>query len=143
MGRVGLGWLLVFDGVGRGRETGRAGYRCVVWVLSRLFSHHALAKKHDSMQVGELIVGPAKAKGPAVGLSDLVKVRTLGTGTFGRVKLVQHRKTKQVCVVTGGGWRIEDATVLGAPCHGVNCSGLRFVCVCWFACDARGSVVLR
>ncbi|CAM9860220.1 unnamed protein product [Scytosiphon promiscuus] len=46
-------------------------------------------------QVGELIVGPAKAKGPAVSLSDLVKVKTLGTGTFGRVKLVQHRKTKQ------------------------------------------------
>ncbi|CAM9830409.1 unnamed protein product, partial [Ectocarpus fasciculatus] len=47
-------------------------------------------------QVGELIVGPAKAKGPSVSLSDLVKVKTLGTGTFGRVKLVQHRKTKQV-----------------------------------------------
>eukprot|EP00903_Cladosiphon_okamuranus_P007650 g7418.t1 len=52
------------------------------------------AEKRD--KVGELIVGPAKAKGPAVSLSDLVKVKTLGTGTFGRVKLVQHRKTKQV-----------------------------------------------
>lgn len=41
-------------------------------------------------------MGPAKAKGPSVSLSDLVKVKTLGTGTFGRVKLVQHRKTKQV-----------------------------------------------
>ncbi|CAM9656305.1 unnamed protein product [Pylaiella littoralis] len=47
-------------------------------------------------QVGEDIIGPPKAKGPAVSLSDLVKVKTLGTGTFGRVKLVQHKKTKQV-----------------------------------------------
>lgn len=47
-------------------------------------------------KVGELIVGPAKAKGPAVNLNDLMKVKTLGTGTFGRVKLVQHKHTKQV-----------------------------------------------
>lgn len=47
-------------------------------------------------QIGETIVGPAKAKGPTVLLSDLVKVKTLGTGTFGRVKLVQHKQTKQV-----------------------------------------------
>lgn len=53
-------------------------------------------------QVGEQIVGPAKAKGPAVSLSDLVKVKTLGTGTFGRVKLVQHRKTKQVRIYREG-----------------------------------------
>lgn len=38
-----------------------------------------------------------KVKGPTVYLSDLVKVKTLGTGTFGRVKLVQHKRTKQVC----------------------------------------------
>lgn len=62
--------------------------------LLSAFSRH---KCSFPAQVGELIVGPAKAKGPAVSLSDLVKVKTLGTGTFGRVKLVQHRKTKQVC----------------------------------------------
>lgn len=43
-----------------------------------------------------MIVGPSKAKGPAVNLTDLVKIKTLGTGTFGRVKLVQHKRTKQV-----------------------------------------------
>lgn len=54
--------------------------------------------KKKKCQVGEDIIGPPKAKGPAVSLSDLVKVKTLGTGTFGRVKLVQHKKTKQVCI---------------------------------------------
>lgn len=43
-----------------------------------------------------MIIGPPKSKGPAVNLADLIKVKTLGTGTFGRVKLVQHKKTKQV-----------------------------------------------
>ena len=43
-----------------------------------------------------MIIGPSKSKGPAINLADLVKVKTLGTGTFGRVKLVQHKKTKQV-----------------------------------------------
>lgn len=47
-------------------------------------------------QVGEMIIGPSKSKGPAINLADLIKVKTLGTGTFGRVKLVQHKKTKQV-----------------------------------------------
>lgn len=47
--------------------------------------------------MGQAIIGPMKVKGPTVYLSDLVKVKTLGTGTFGRVKLVQHKRTKQVC----------------------------------------------
>lgn len=47
-------------------------------------------------QVGEMIVGPTKLKLPAVNLMDLMKVKTLGTGTFGRVKLVQHKQTKHV-----------------------------------------------
>ncbi|CAN0206792.1 unnamed protein product, partial [Ascophyllum nodosum] len=47
-------------------------------------------------EIGIPITGPAKAKGPTVLLTDLVKIKTLGTGTFGRVKLVQHKQTKQV-----------------------------------------------
>ncbi|CAM9776939.1 unnamed protein product, partial [Discosporangium mesarthrocarpum] len=47
-------------------------------------------------QVGETIVGPRKLSRPTVNLRDLQKIRTLGTGTFGRVKLVQDVRTHQV-----------------------------------------------
>lgn len=47
-------------------------------------------------KLGEMIIGPAKVKTPPVPLTELVKIKTLGTGTFGRVKLVQQKHTKQV-----------------------------------------------
>lgn len=69
-------------------------------------------------KVGEIIVGPAKVKGPIVSLTDLVKIKTLGTGTFGRVKLVQHKQTKQVSlqkweVLEGEGELLQNARSRG------------------------------
>jgi hypothetical protein len=46
--------------------------------------------------VGEELIGVSTRKKREVALGDLRKVKTLGTGTFGRVKLVQHKETKEV-----------------------------------------------
>lgn len=64
-------------------------------LLLVVVASRAAAAAASFFKVGEAIVGPAKAQGPKVELSDLVKVKTLGTGTFGRVKLVQNKHTKQ------------------------------------------------
>lgn len=70
-------------------------------IAGEMYKRQEDAERHSHSHASEKTARHEPARGPKTNYAfkDLHVMRTIGTGTFGRVKMVQHKPTGQVCAL--------------------------------------------